>query len=351
MEEQISIVRCPDYHYPRVLKKVKEVLDPLGGIGAFVSRGDRVLLKPNLLYAKHPDRAVTTHPAMVQAVAELVVERGAVPIIGDSPGVGSLRRVAAQAGITQVAEHMDCALTEFTRVVGVRTDASFTFRKLEVAKAVLEVDVVINLPKVKTHGMMLLTLAVKNTFGCVPGMRKAQWHLKAGIDHLHFAGMLVELCKTVSPAVTITDGIVAMEGNGPGGGDPRRLGLIMAGKDPVALDTAVCRIVGLPPSTLPTVQAAQQRGLGQAEHGPITVRGEPIEAVMMRDFRVPKRHDLQWNLPGFMKRPLKRIVVPKTAINPSLCKACGTCIAVCPAKAIVVRNTCAKIDYGKCIRC
>lgn len=351
MGARVSIAQCSDYAYPQVLTRVRDALRPLGGMEAFVGRGDRVLLKPNLLLAKHPDRCVTTHPAVVKAVAQLVQEAGGIPAIGDSPAVGSLRRVATEAGVREVADELGCPLVEFKEATLVKAGEGYTFRRFELAKAVLEADVVINLPKVKTHSMMLLTLGVKNTFGCIPGMRKAHWHLKAGIDHSYFAGMLAELCQIVKPALTIADGIMAMEGEGPGNGDPRPLGLILAGGNPFALDTIICQIIGVPPEQVPTIQAARQRGFAETNPKHIEILGQRIEDVRVAPFRLPARFDVQWNLPGFVKRPLKNIFIPKPIVKGDLCKVCGACAEVCPPQAISLSDKEVLIDYRKCIRC
>jgi uncharacterized protein (DUF362 family)/Pyruvate/2-oxoacid:ferredoxin oxidoreductase delta subunit len=351
MAERVSIVRCTDYTYPQVLAGVRAVLEHLGGMGAFVKRGDRVLLKPNLLSGKHPDRCVTTHPSIVKAVAQLVQEAGGVPAIGDSPGVGSLRRVAAQAGIAEVADEVGCPLVEFKAVAEIQTDEAYTFRRFELAQAVLEADVVVNLPKVKTHSQTLLTLGVKNIFGCIPGIRKAQWHLKAGTDHSYFAGMLAELCQIVKPALTIADGVIGMEGDGPNNGDPRPLGLILAGGNPFALDATICRIIGIPPEELLTIQAAQQRGFEGIDPKQIEILGQRVEDVGVAPFRLPRRFDIQWNLPSFLRKPLKDLFTPKPIINGDLCKVCGVCAEVCPPQAISLSDRRVRIDYHKCIRC
>lgn len=351
MAEKVAIACCADYAYVKVLAGVRAALKPLGGMKAFVQRGDRVLLKPNLLTGRHPDRCVTTHPALVKAVAELVQEAGGIAAIGDSPAVGGLPRAAAQAGIAAVAEELGCNLVEFKEVAEVRTDEACTFRRFELAKAVLESDLVINLPKVKTHSQTLLTLGVKNIFGCIPGMRKAQWHLKAGIDHVFFAGMLSELCQIVKPALTIADGVIGMEGDGPGNGDPRPLGLILAAGNPVALDTTICRIIGVPPADLLTIQAARERGFQGTDPKQIKVLGQQIEDIGVTPFRLPGRFDMQWNLPGFIKRPVKNFFVPKPRVDKDLCVQCGVCAEVCPPQAISVDVKGVRIDYRRCIRC
>jgi uncharacterized protein (DUF362 family)/Pyruvate/2-oxoacid:ferredoxin oxidoreductase delta subunit len=350
--EKVSIALCADYAYGHVLAGVSDALKPLGGMKAYVTRGDKVLLKPNLLSAKHPEWCVTTHPAVVKAVAQLVQEAGGIPAIGDSPAAGSLSRVAARAGITEIADTLGCPLVEFKDVARIATGTDNTFRRFELARAVLEADVIINLPKVKTHSMTLLTLGVKNTFGCIPGMRKAQWHLKAGVDHAYFAGMLAELCQIVKPALTIADGVIGMEGEGPGNGEARHLGLILAAGNPHALDTVICQIIGVAPQRVTTIQAARQRGFSGADPNEIEVLGHTVEDVRVAPFRLPRRFvSIQWNLPDFVKRPLKNIFTPKPILDRDLCKVCGACAEVCPPGAISVSDGGVRIDYGSCIRC
>ena len=351
MKSYIAIVRCPTYGYQQVLAGIRDVLEPLGGMKAFVKRGDRVLLKPNLLSGKHPDKCVTTHPSLVKAVAQLVQEVGGIPAIGDSPGVGGLGRVAAQAGIAEVVEELGCSLVEFKDVAQIKTDEAYIFRRFELAKAVLETDVIINLPKVKTHTQTLLTLGVKNIFGCIPGMRKAQWHLKAGNNHAYFAGMLAELCQIVKPALTIVDGVNGMEGDGPSNGDPRPLGLILAGVNPHALDATICQIIGVPPEELLTLQAAHERGFEGTDPKQIEVLGQSIEDIRVDPFLLPRRFYIQRKLIAFLKRPLRSIFTPKPIINRDLCKVCGICAEVCPPQAISLSDKKVEIDYHTCIRC
>jgi len=199
MSPAVSIVKCQTYHEEEVLKGLRRSLDLIGGIEAFVKRGDRVLLKPNLLIGKAPEKAVTTHPSMVKGVIQIVREAGGIPSIGDSPGIGSGERAADKAGIKRVAEAMNCPFVEFNRPVSPPEKRAKTFKHLEIDQALFEADAVINLPKWKTHGMTLLTLGVKNLYGCIPGPRKALWHLKAGEDRENFARILIDLYQIIRP--------------------------------------------------------------------------------------------------------------------------------------------------------
>src|SRR4030043_601974 len=233
MKSSVSIVKCQNYDEEKVLSALRQSIDLIGGIQNFVKKGSRVLLKPNLLYGKNPEKAVTPHPSVVRGMIQIVREAGGVPCIGDSPSVGSLTKTAEKAGIKAVADEMKCPLMEFDKPMLLPEGGGKIFRQLEIDRSVLEADVIINLPKWKTHAQMLLTLGVKNLFGCIPGPRKALWHLKAGADQKAFAQMLIDLYQIIQPSLTILDGIVGMDGNGPGSGDPIQLGLILASRDPL----------------------------------------------------------------------------------------------------------------------
>lgn len=344
----VSIAKCGQYKYSEVREAIRYALTPFGGMERLVKRGDKVLIKPNLLAGRGVDLCVTTHPFIVKGVLELVLAAGGIPAIGDSPAVGGVKRVAEQCGVAKVAREMGVPVVEFNEVAEVKTDAAFTFRRFEIAKAVLEADVVINLPKFKTHAQTLLTLGVKNTFGCIPGMRKAQWHLKAGVDRAYFAGMLTELAEVVAPALTIVDGVMGMEGEGPSNGSPRSLGVIVAGKEVHAVDAACCRIVGLSPGELPTIAAARERGLWD---GKLVCVGERIEDVAVSQFILPRSFDIQWGLPAIIKRSLRRFLTPRPVIAQGVCKGCGVCAGVCPPRAISVAAEGVRIDYQRCIRC
>lgn len=275
MKERVSIVSCPDYAFERVLTSVKKSIDLLGGLQHFVKSGDRVLIKPNLLSGRPPEKAVTTHPSVVKATIQLVKEAGGIPLLGDSPGGGNLLKVAEKTGIKEVAEEMGCPLVEFTETCEVEATEGRTFKKLQVAKAAMDADVIISLPKVKTHGLTLLTLGIKNMFGCVPGMfRKTQWHLNAGANPKYFAEMLVDLYGIIRPELTLVDGIVAMEGNGPNMGNPRHLGLLFAGVDCVALDAVITEVLSLPVQEVMTTKIAMAKGLGTGEFEQIEVLGK-----------------------------------------------------------------------------
>lgn len=348
MGTSVSIVRCSGYDENDVLKGLRQSIDLIGGIEHFVRKRDQVLLKPNLLYGKAPEKAVTTHPAIVKGMIQIVREAGGIPFIGDSPSVGSLRKTAEKAGIKAVADDMNCPLVEFDKPVLPPQGKGKFFKHLEVDRSVLEADVVINLPKWKTHSLTLLTLGVKNLFGCVPGSRKQLWHLKAGDDHKVFAQILSDLYITIKPSLTVLDGIVGMEGNGPNSGRPIPLGLILASEDSLSLDQIVCDLLDISRETLLTNRVALEEGLGKDG---IEVFGERVEEVRIKHFKLPVLSQPDWNLPGFIQKALKNALTSKPVVKEEACSTCDQCVEICPPRALKRMGKGLAFDYGKCIRC
>ena len=348
MKSTVSIIKCPSYDEEEVLQALRKSIDLIGGIENFVRKGNRVLLKPNLLYGKAPERAVTTHPSIIKGMIQMVREAGGIPFIGDSPSIGSSTRAAEKAGIKKVADEMECPLVEFDRPIHPPKEGKF-FKQLEIDRTVFESDVIINLPKWKTHGLMLLTLGVKNLFGCVPGPRKALWHLKGGEDRKAFAQMLVDLYQVIQPSLTILDGVLGMDGNGPNSGHPIALGLIFASRDPLSLDQIVCDVLGIPRDSLLTNRVAFERGLGNDE---IEVRGKRVGDIRIPHFELPTPSDIGWNLPWFIiKRALKNALTSKPVVDEGKCLFCNQCVEICPPKVLEKKEKGLVFDYGKCIRC
>ena len=348
MKSSVSIIKCPNYDEGEVLKGLRKAVGLLGGIEQFVQKGNRVLLKPNLLVGKAAEKAVTTHPSVVKGMVKIVREAGAIPFIGDSPSVGGLVKTAEKAGIKRVADEMNCPLVEFDRPVLSPKGAGKHFKQLEIDQTLLEVDVIINLPKWKTHVNTLLTLGVKNLFGCIPGPRKALWHLRAGENQRLFAQVLVDLYQVVKPPLTLLDGIVGMEGNGPNSGRPVPLGLILASNDALNIDQVVCDLVGISRKALLTNRVALEQGIGRDG---IEVLGERVEDVRIPHFQFPTLSGADWNLPGFIRKALKNALSTKPVIEEEKCVLCNRCVEICPPKALTQRAKGFTFDYGKCIRC
>ncbi|MEO1210473.1 MAG: DUF362 domain-containing protein [Cyanobacteria bacterium J06638_20] len=258
MNPTVSLTRASSYEYDYLRDQLRQILEPMGGMAAFVKPGDRVLLKPNLLTGSRPTKDCTTRMELAYCVAQLVQEVGGKPFLGDSPAFGSARGVAIANGYGPLLDELGVPIVEFS---GQRyATNSKEFNHLLLSKEAMGADVVINLPKVKSHVQLTLTLGVKNLFGCVPGKMKAWWHMEAGKDCLRFGMMLVETARAIAPSLTIADGIIGHEGNGPSQGDPRYLGILAASNDVFALDRALVEILQTDPTTVPTQVPAEQLG-------------------------------------------------------------------------------------------
>ncbi len=352
MRTKVSIRKCPAYDAGAVYEAVKNAVQDLGGMQGFVKKGEKILIKPNLLAGRLPEEAVTTHPSVVKAVIQLVKDSGASPSVGDSPGIGSSRKIAEKCGILKVCDETNTPYLELKDAKAVENPFGHTFKRLEVASDALKLDGIINLPKLKTHAQMYLTLGVKNMFGCVPGKRKPQWHLAAGTDTLYFAGMLLDLYLFLKPRLTILDGIVAMEGNGPANGTPRHLGLVLASADAIALDAIAADMLGAKTDALPLQKAAGARGIRAASVANIEVVGHELKKLRVRDFKFPPSMHVNFAayLPYSLDRALRKALTSRPHIDRKICTLCSICVEVCPPDVMKKADK-IHIDYDRCIRC
>lgn len=345
----VSIVKVENYDDSVVRAGLHELLATLGGMGSFVRPGERVLLKPNMLSPNSPEKAVTTHPAIVREVIRLVREAGGIPFVGDSPGVGGVQRVAEKSGILEVLRDTGVELTPFSETREITSTG--TFKRIPLAVPYLDADRIINLPKLKTHEMMTITCAVKNLFGAVVGTAKAAWHLKAGADRELFAQLLVEIHQIRPPDLTIVDAITAMEGDGPGSGDPRFVGCLLAGSNAFAVDKVAADILGIPLNLRYVERAAKKTGVADIAPESIEIAGTRIEDVRVKDFRLPHISDVQFGLPAFLKNRLRQHLTSRPVPIEGKCVQCGICCNACPPGAMVIVNHRLQIDYTLCIRC
>lgn len=350
MKAQVTLGRCSSYQRAEVEQALELLLAPAGGMAAFVSPGQRVLIKPNMLAAKEPDLAVTTHPEIVRAIIRMAQKAGGKVAVGDSPGIGSPLQVARRCGILAVIEETGAKFAPFSESVPVRPQGS-TFHQLEIARDILDAEVIINLPKLKTHQMMGLTCGVKNLFGAVVGMRKPRLHLQAGADKAFFALMLLELAEHIAPSLTIADAITAMEGDGPGSGDPIHMGALLASRNPLALDTVACELVGMRPQEVwpQKVAAASHRPGSQLSQ--IELSGTPLEELRCRSFRPAKTTDVNFGLPGWLRTPLKQSLSARPQVDRQRCALCGLCVKHCPPQIMTIDKDRLHIDYRRCIGC
>ena len=356
MAYEVSIIKCDSYDDEKVRNAVESSLAQLGGLESIIKEGDRVLIKLNLLSSKPPEAAVTTHPAVVRAVVQMGQEIGATVIVGDSPGGGSsassYKSLLQKTGIQEVVDETGCECVRFDEAtIDVSSNKAKIFKKLTLAKVITEADVVIGLPKLKTHSLTYYTGAVKLLYGYIPGMFKPEYHLHTARDVNLFAGLLLDLHEMYTPTINIMDAIVGMEGAGPSNGNPRKIGLILASKSCTAIDYVAVTIAGFDPMMVPTVKIANERGTGPNSLTEITIFGEKLEPLIMKDF---KKSTTMWlsRTPSFMTNILKTIIAVKPRIDAFKCKKCGECFRDCPPHAIkFTKGSAPVIDYGKCMRC
>ncbi|MBU2645233.1 DUF362 domain-containing protein [bacterium] len=355
MKARVALLRCDSYNETAVDRAVERGLEMLGGADAFVKPGEQILLKPNLLVPELPKKCVTTHPSVFRAVAKVLQANGAVLSYGDSPAVGSTLRAARKAGIHEVAEAMGIPIADFKTGVEIFFEAGHQNRKFVIAQGVLDSDGVVSLPKLKTHALERFTGCVKNQFGCVPGILKGEYHVKLP-DPNDFGKMLVDLNCFIHPRLYVMDGITAMEGNGPRGGTPRQMNLLLFSADPVALDATVCRLVNMNPENVPTIRFGQEFGAGTYLEDAIELVGDPFDDFLDREFKIERRPVAASQSQGFV-RWINNRLVPKPVIAPESCTCCGTCVQMCPVEPKALhwkdgdQDSPPVYDYGDCIRC
>jgi len=335
------IIRNAAYDYKTLKPAFFELFDAIAD--GVVQKGSRVLIKPNFLAPASPDKAIVTHPLVIKAAVEYLLDKGAKPVISDSPATGSFEKILTESGIKNVLEGYKVEFSEFRKSVFV--DVGKPFGKIEIAEDALNAEFFLNLPKLKTHSQMLLTLGIKNLFGCIVGMKKPEWHLRAGMERELFARLLVKIYQTVKPSVTIVDGILAMEGQGPGrSGEPREIGIIAGSRDAASLDIALCGMLGIKPEELLTNKIAIEDG--------ITDRKVEVEGVMpeISDFKFPEISSGMFGPKRFHKF-IRKHLTQRPVGSDELCRLCGECWRYCPAKAISCSKKKIHFNYDKCIRC
>jgi uncharacterized protein (DUF362 family)/Pyruvate/2-oxoacid:ferredoxin oxidoreductase delta subunit len=334
------IVRNASYNYGILKPVFFEIIETLAGDK--IKPGDKVLIKPNMLSSAAPDDAVLTHPFVIKAAVEYVLEKGALPQVSDSPAIGSFESILKANGTKDALAGLDVICKPFK--TSCKLDIGKPYGFIDIAQDAADADVIINLPKLKTHAHMLLTLGVKNMFGCIVGFKKSQWHMRAGVDAMAFARLLVGIHQTVTPTVSILDGILALEGEGPGkAGKPRSIGILMGSCNTFALDMAVCKMIGLEYAAVPTLKVAQEDKLIVD----CVVDGN-LPAVP--DFVLPGKERIVFG-PRFLQNFLRKHTQPLPVCDSKLCQICGKCWTICPAKAITALEAGIEFDYAKCIRC
>jgi uncharacterized protein (DUF362 family)/NAD-dependent dihydropyrimidine dehydrogenase PreA subunit len=344
---QVAAVKSADYSPAAIAGSIDAALALLGGMSRFVQTGDRVLLKINLLEGVPVECAVTTHPEVVRAMIRQIKAIGAVPVVGDSPGVSGTLKAAEKCGILSVCREEGVDLVPFERTAEYSFPEGQTIKKFQLTDVLMKVDKVISLAKMKTHTFMGMTGATKILFGCIVGMQKAQFHLRTQ-QRREFAGMLVDLANLVNPVLSIVDGVVGMEGNGPRNGRPFKAGVILAGTNCFAVDIVQAEMMGLSTESLPVAALSLERGL-TPEFAGIDLIGDGRD--IRHQFLAPRSMlSLEERVPAWFARWAKSQLTARPHIL-ACCVGCGRCAAHCPPQAMKVLDGKVCIDDKKCIRC
>ena len=357
MENRVYFAPCADYGE----ETVRTAFDRLLSEGAldFVTPGMRVAVKVNLVTAMKPETAGVTHPALVRELCRRLVSRGATVVVGDSPGgpfnaavMSTVYRVSGMSAVEEVGATLnrDYGQEEvsFSEAVEAKSFVASSWLR--------SADAIINFAKLKTHGMMGYSGAVKNLFGTIPGTLKLEYHFSHP-DATRFANMLVDLNEFWRPALSLVDAVVGMEGNGPTAGDPRHVGVLLASPSPYALDAVAAPLMGLDPAAVPTVSAAAARGLGPASSADCEV-DEEVGGFRVPDFKLIETGsviEFSSMLPGWLGRVAgkwaPRLLASRPAVLRSECIGCEKCRNVCPAHAVTMKKKRPVIDRSLCIRC
>ena len=350
---KVSIVRAHDYDYAELYVAVGKGIELIGGLAKIVPPGSKVFVKINHLPPPSPaEKGIITHPVFVEVILDLLKEVGADITVGDDIQSGSGDGFQI-SGFRQMCQRAGVRLTNLREAGFVETVCNGHFlEKVYLSKIALDADVIINLPKLKTHSLCVFTGGVKNFYGTIPSGLRRKFHAEY-MRSEDFSQVLTDIFSAIRPQLTIMDGIIAMEGEGPAAGSLRRLGVILTSQDTVAVDAVATKIIGLNPMDIHTTRYSDERGLGVGNLQNIEVIGERIDDVTVADFKPPA--SAVNALARRMPRVLPRFILDQLSIKPSViehrCSGCSECEKICPVGAISISGEMAKIDYGICIQC
>lgn len=355
--KNVSLRSCNSYKYEEVKSQVDKLINDLGGLEKYIKRDSKVFIKLNLVIKKKPDEVATTHPMVLKVIAEKLLELGCKVIVGDSPGgpytKSSLKGVYKTCGIEDVCEELGIELNYDTSEVKVENLNGKILKYMTVIKPIVDADHVINICKLKTHAMATFTGGVKNLFGIIPGVSKAEYHFKMP-KVADFTEALVDICSYVSPSLTIMDGVIGMEGEGPTAGVPRKIGVLLGSESPYAIDVVACNIINLDPNKVPTIQRCVEREFIEKDFSDVCVLGERLEDKVIKNFKIPSNRSISF-LRGIVPKSVEifvnKKIVGKPVINYKECVKCGECSRVCPPKVISMENKGPVINLDHCIRC
>lgn len=358
MQPDVAIAPCEEYTVEACTQALTQVLEPFDGLN-WVTPGMRVAIKANLVSHMKPEKAATTHPAMLCALVKLLRQRGAEVVIGDSPGglynsayVSSVYRAT---GLHKVEEFGARLNEDFSQAVAENPNG-MVCKRFQYTAYLDNADAIIDFCKLKSHGMMGMSNAAKNMFGVIPGTMKPEYHFQFP-NARDFARMIVDLDEYFQPVLSISDAVIGMEGNGPTAGTPRKIGAVLASRSPHKLDLACAKIIGLAPNQVPTLEAALERGLIPEHVEDLSFTGQ-LEDFVVSDFKlVENRNSLEFRnlFPGVLgewtSNTVKRLLSSVPKVQKNECVGCKKCQQICPAKAITMQHNLPHIDRNRCIRC
>ena len=357
ISSEVFMIKCKDYNSENVYKAVKLLIEKDKSFPDV--QGKSVLIKPNLLYPVSPEKAVTTHPAVVEAIIRIVKSKGAASIsVGDSPGVSSMENAGKKTGVKDVVNRQKVLWQNFSDPTLLEYSEGKIQKQFYPARVVCESDIIISLPKLKTHEMMYFTGSMKNLFGTIPGLKKSRFHFNFP-EKEDFASMIVDLNGALKADYAIMDAIIAMEGPGPGSGYPKPLGFLASSSNLLALDSTSAKIIGYIPEEIPILAEALNRKIWLNSFDEITYPLEKPENLRPENFqkvKILKDTGFVKNiLPNPLYKFIKDIYVPRPLVSTRHCIACGKCVEICPPDAMSIeqkrKKKSASVDYSKCIRC
>lgn len=356
MEKNVFIYPCADYSHENINLAYKHILEESNLLN-FVKKDMKVGIKLNLVTSSKPEKAVTTNPILVIELCKLLIAKGAIVTIGDSPGnlftEGVLKSVYKETGMNEVLN--TGAKLNFNVSTSKCVASGQVLHSLDVSDWLLEQDVLINFAKLKSHGMMSLSASVKNMFGCVPGILKPEYHYRYP-SHPDFANMLIDLNEHYKPVLNILDAVIGMEGNGPTQGDPRFIGLLMASKSPYAIDLVASKIIGLEKEHVHTLNESIKRGLVPDKIEDLNL-SYPIEEFIIKDFKnILPGKNMEFNkfkgpFGKLISKFIQKVLTTKPKVKKNQCVGCKVCANICPVKAITMKNKVPSINRKVCIRC
>ena len=310
----VTLTQCSDYSKPEIAEAIEKHFSLLGGLDKFVKHGDTVLLKPNFIAPKSRHHATQTDPAIIIETARMLKDFGARPFVGDSPAWSNVYACVKALKLQEPLRKLSVPVMQLDKPRQCRIGAAKI--PVGISSHALDADVIINLPKFKSHQQLVATFAVKNMFGCVSGKRKALWHFQKGKNADDFCRLLIEIYQYLNHALTIIDAVIAMDGPGPINGRARPLGWLIGGTDPIACETICAELVGIKPQNIPIVKTAEKIGFGCSNQADIQISGDGFPQEVYTDFQLPEMIPIRFSLPHVCRSICKQaFLIAKTAMK------------------------------------